>query len=205
MRTFTAILLLYGFSAVAHAAGLTRCECTYENWEGDCSANIKMKNNWITITSSTSQCSRVDWYSDGDPHVTIVTDGVENEEWLGQTKTPKLSIDSCKICRDNQYSNTSKNIDSQPSKSELNNAVITFYNNQGEWAGIFRIGSIDNVRLENSGPNQLTAHVKYFYVPIPGNYKNRTDTGYDQRTFTLIKNKSGWSVVGMGGYMSAHF
>lgn len=82
-------------------APATRCECSYDNWVGTCQANIEQKNKWITILSNTKQCSRVDWYSDSTPQVTIVTDGAEVEPWLGQNVPGKLSIDSCNICKDN--------------------------------------------------------------------------------------------------------
>ena len=91
--------------------------------------------------------------------------------------------------------------DTQPSQSEFNAAISSFYNNQGEWAGVFRIARIDRVRLDKSGPDRFIAHVRYYYTAIPGNYKGRTDKGYDQRTFTLIRNGGGWRVINMGGYI----
>ncbi len=55
------------------------------------------------MISSAQQCSRVDWFLDGEPKVTIVTDGAEMEEWLGQANAPKLTVQSCKVCRDTQH------------------------------------------------------------------------------------------------------
>lgn len=77
-----------------------RCECEYDGWVGDCKARVELKGNWFKVISDTPQCSRVDWYIEGQPQVTIVTDGAEMEEWLGQSSTPKIAIQSCKICRD---------------------------------------------------------------------------------------------------------
>ncbi len=92
-----------------------------------------------------------------------------------------------------------------PSQNELNNLITQFYNNRGEWAGTFRIRNIERVKLEQHDKYRMIAHVRYFYVPVPGNHKGRTDTGYDQRTFALIMNDHHWEVASMGKYMSAHF
>lgn len=92
-----------------------------------------------------------------------------------------------------------------PSQGVLESAITGFYNNRGEWAGVFRIGRIEKIRLETVSDTVTIAHVRYFYTPIAGNYKGRTDTGYDQRTFVFNKNGPIWDVVSMGGYMSASF
>jgi heat shock protein HslJ len=86
------------------AGAPTRCECEYDKWVGDCRAAIKRVKNWVHITSNTQQCSRVDWYIDGQPHVTIVTDGVESEELLNISDASKIAIQSCKVCKDAQAS-----------------------------------------------------------------------------------------------------
>jgi hypothetical protein len=93
----------------------------------------------------------------------------------------------------------------QPSQSVLESKIIDFYNNRGEWAGVFRIGRIEKLRVNSVSDTRAIASVRYYYIPIPGNYKKRTDTGYDQRTFVFIKNGPLWEVVSMGGYMSAQF
>lgn len=93
----------------------------------------------------------------------------------------------------------------QPSQSVLESQIIDFYNNRGEWAGVFRIGRIERLRMDSVSNTRAVASVRYQYIPIPGNYKKRTDTGYDQRTFVFIKNGPLWEVVSMGGYMSAQF
>jgi hypothetical protein len=46
--------------------------------------------------------------------------------------------------------------------------------------------------------------VRYKYVPVPGNRKGRSDTGYDQRIFVVDKSKN-MSVISMKGNMSAQF
>lgn len=85
-------------------AAATRCECEYDKWVGDCRASIKRSKNWVQITSNTQQCSRVDWYIDGQPQITIVTDGVESKELLNISDTAKIAIQSCKVCKDKMMS-----------------------------------------------------------------------------------------------------
>jgi hypothetical protein len=84
----------------ANGQQLTRCQCSYKDGVGDCTAKVSKADRWITVTSNTAQCSRVDWYADGQPQVTVVTDGKETHEWLGQGQNPQLTLQSCKICKD---------------------------------------------------------------------------------------------------------
>jgi hypothetical protein len=115
-------IIFFIMPIVTHSQPLTRCQCTYENWVGDCQAKVELKGNWFKIISNTQQCSRVDWYIDGNPHVTIVTDGAEMEEWLGQSKSPQLSIGSCKVCKDSQYSSNTT------PKNSIENTLIGRWN-----------------------------------------------------------------------------
>jgi len=106
-------ILFFLFTALT-AQSKTRCQCTYKDWVGDCKAKVEFKGNWFKVISDTQQCSRVDWYIGEDPQLTIVVDGAEMEEWLGQAKSPQLVIQSCKICKDSNYP------DSARKKSESN-------------------------------------------------------------------------------------
>ena len=92
-----------------------------------------------------------------------------------------------------------------PTQNAMESAITSFYNNRGEWAGVFRMTSIEKIRLDRISDTQAIAHVRYGYTPIPGNYQNRTDSGYDQRTFVFVKNGPIWEVTSMGGHMSASF
>ena len=50
----------------------------------------------------------VTWYANGEPKITIVTDGKETEEWLGSS-SPSLEIGSCDVCEDNQRTDNATN------------------------------------------------------------------------------------------------
>lgn len=104
-------------------------------------------------------------------------------------------------CSDNSTSQASP----QPAPSVLESKIIDFYNTRGEWAGVFRLGRIEKMRVVSVSDSMAIASVRYYYIPILGNYKKRTDSGYDQRTFEFRKNGPLWEVVSMGGHMSARF
>lgn len=93
--------------------------------------------------------------------------------------------------------------DSEIHQAELKQAIESYYNDQGEWAGVFRIASIEKIRLEKIDAQRSIAHARYRYVPIPDNKRGRTDTGTDQRTFTVVVREGEIKVVHMGAYMSA--
>lgn len=97
MRLLTiALLPLIG---IPNAYAQTRCDCTVDGWTGDCRANVAHEGSFIRITTSTTQCSRVDWYGNNEPFVTIVTEGEDIEEWLGAS-APSVAVQSCKVCTD---------------------------------------------------------------------------------------------------------
>ncbi|MCR4301677.1 MAG: hypothetical protein NUV51_08700, partial [Sulfuricaulis sp.] len=98
-----------------------------------------------------------------------------------------------------------KAVSQPPSQNATESAITSFYNNRGEWAGVFRMTGIEKIKVDTISATQVIANVRYSYAPIPGNYKKRTDSGYDQRTFVFNKNGPIWEVTSMGEHMSAKF
>lgn len=92
------------FGQAQTATAQTRCSCEHTDWVGDCQARLEVKEKWIKVVSNTQQCSRVDWYLDGQPRLTVVTDGAEMVEYLGSNSSPSFAIQSCKVCKDEQRS-----------------------------------------------------------------------------------------------------
>jgi hypothetical protein len=62
------------------------------------------------VISSVQQCSRVDWYTDEAPRLTIVTDGVESVELLSISPNARITVQSCKVCRDAMFPNNQASI-----------------------------------------------------------------------------------------------
>lgn len=89
----------------------------------------------------------------------------------------------------------------QLNMSALRSAVTSYYNNEGEWAGQFRISNITQVRIDGSG-STIEAHVKYRFEPVGSNTRSG---GNDQRIFTLDVSNGNYRVIRMGDYMSATF
>ena len=102
MRIVTLLLLIFAFVSQANAQ--TRCECEYDDWVDDCDAEFERKGDWILFKSDTEQCSRIDWYTDSQPRLTIVEDGKETVNLTGIPSSAEISIASCKVCKDRMYS-----------------------------------------------------------------------------------------------------
>ena len=141
-------VILISFSQIA--ASQPRCECTASNWIGDCNARISLEGNWIKLRSNTKQCSRIDWYANEDPQTTIVTDGTESEEWLGQDKNPKLSISGCKICKDRNYTESRSRQDGQNSKSNLEQLFSGTWRHNSKNAGNLTINITDGQQFQHT-------------------------------------------------------
>jgi len=126
-----------------------------------------------------------------------VADRMANEQCLGRSNG-----NSCNnhvwACNANV-----KGADSKSAPADLTairNAVVDYYDNNGEWAGKFRM-SIEKIRVDGAG-STIKVHVKYIYFPIPG---NNSSSGYDQRIFTINVNGNAYTVTHMDEYMSAKF
>jgi len=81
--------------------------------------------------------------------------------------------------------------------------ALDHYHRYGIWAGVFTIDRVVQQRIEPLEKG-VVLHMHYHYQPIPNNRFQRTDQGYDQRTFSLECDK-GWRVIGMGSHFSARF
>ena len=107
MKSITVLFLLISLWPTLSGAG-SRCDCSPSKRSGTCLSTIDMVSNRIKITSDTPACSMVTWYANGNPNVTIVTDRVSSEEWLGSGNS-SLEIGSCSICFDRVVLNTNQN------------------------------------------------------------------------------------------------
>jgi hypothetical protein len=102
MRSLLALVLLATFFITLTAAASPRCECEYDGRVVGCEARVELNGKWFKVFSDTQQCSRVDWYIAGPyrkSRVTLVTDGVVMEEWLGSEDSPEVIIQSCIVCK----------------------------------------------------------------------------------------------------------
>lgn len=84
-------------------------------------------------------------------------------------------------------------------------AVIFFYQTRGVWAGVFVMDSIIRINYQKLNDRSYTLNVEYHYTPIPNNRLRRTDSGVDQRVFTLEIFGGNYTITSMGGYHSAVF
>ena len=92
-----ALPLTLGWSAAAFAQQL-RCDCT--SVVDTCSADVTARGSYLEIKTDKPQCARVDYFVDGQPFVSVVTDGEDRQDWLARTDSPKIMVQSCQVCRD---------------------------------------------------------------------------------------------------------
>ena len=96
--SFWALLLaLAGARSVG--AQQWRCDCT--SIVDTCIANVESRGSYLDVRTNEKQCSRVDYFVDGLPFVTVVVDGEDRQDWLARTTSPKIIVQSCQVCRDN--------------------------------------------------------------------------------------------------------
>jgi len=101
-RGFTIlVVMLIGSLLSVPAVALGPCDCTVSGWIGTCVADLEVtRETWVKVrTNVPKTCSRVDWYADNDPQMTVVIDGAEIEN-LAPRKPTTLTVQSCKICKD---------------------------------------------------------------------------------------------------------
>ncbi len=76
-----------------------RCDCTQVT--ASCTAEVAVEGNGIVARSNRKECSRIDYFIDGQPFVSVAVDGEAKEAWLPRTEQPEILIQSCQVCRDN--------------------------------------------------------------------------------------------------------
>jgi hypothetical protein len=116
MKKVLPVLLFVAFITQANAQ--TRCECEYDDWVDDCDAEFERKGDWILFKSDTEQCSRIDWYTDSQPRLTIVEDGKETVNLMGIADDADISISSCKVCKDRRFDSLENHHESDAGRQE---------------------------------------------------------------------------------------
>lgn len=87
-------------------------------------------------------------------------------------------------------------------------AVVAFYDQKGEWSGVYRIRSVLKTKLTFTSDTEVRADVEYIFECLnSGNAacSGQVD-GVDKRWFLVRKGSSGnWVGERMGGHLSAEF
>ena len=78
------------------ARAQTGAACDASKVIGRCYANASVEGRWLTLTSSSGKCSRVDWTRNGQPQTAVFRGGVERIELLGQG-VGEIAVQSCSI------------------------------------------------------------------------------------------------------------
>ncbi len=96
------------------AVAQVTCQCEYDDWVGECRAEFERQGDIIILKSDTEQCSRVDWYTDAQPRLSVVVNKHLAQELLGIPSNAEISISSCNVCRDSRFDSDSSSPSSTP-------------------------------------------------------------------------------------------
>lgn len=96
----TALCLFLIFAMSVSGGAMARCDCSSNGWISGCTATIKPDREGVLITSSSTQCSRVDWYLGGSPQVSVFWGGKEWESVARFSGQQSISVESCRVCKD---------------------------------------------------------------------------------------------------------
>src|SRR3954462_8698957 len=92
-----ALALLLAYGGIAH--GQYRCDCT--SVVDTCTAEVAARGSFLEVKTNKAQCSRVDYFVDGQPFVSMVVDGEDRQTWPARTANLKILVQSCQVCREN--------------------------------------------------------------------------------------------------------
>lgn len=92
-----ATTLFNSATATTEIAVQTTAPCDSSSVIGQCRATITKDGNWAQITSSTDQCSIVDWYLGAQPQTTVIRGGLENVELLLGSAKEDVRVANCRI------------------------------------------------------------------------------------------------------------
>lgn len=98
MNVFRYLTLIAFFLVTDFAFSQSRCDC--REIVAGCTGTVEAEGKWITITSSSQSCSRIDYYINGHPRLNVVMDGRDQEEWLGPSKIESIDVQGCVVCKD---------------------------------------------------------------------------------------------------------
>ena len=104
MKAYSHSLFTFLLLVTASQLAYARCECSSKGWVSGCTATINRDGAGVLVTSSSTQCSRVDWYMGQAPQVSVFWGGKEWEPASSWSGKESLSIESCRVCRDEKAS-----------------------------------------------------------------------------------------------------
>jgi TonB family protein len=90
---------LLGFAPAASAQ--LRCDCT--QIVDACQAQVSVSGSTVQISSDHRQCSRVDYFIDGQPFVSVAVDGEAHESRSASVGAPRVLVQSCQVCADSAF------------------------------------------------------------------------------------------------------
>ncbi len=112
------------------------CQCADSNWTGECTGTIRKDGRFIFATSSSKQCSRIEWLAGEDTFVTLVGGGDYIHEWLGADGAqPDIVVQSCWACGKGHGAKASRASSSEESAEEADDPAKKKSRRHSDFAG----------------------------------------------------------------------
>lgn len=123
MNRYLPIIGVFAFALIASSEASARCDCSRNGWISGCTATVMRDGEGVRVTSSSTQCSRVDWYLGQSPQVSVFWGGKEWESVQGQFRASPISVESCRVCKDERADDsaarTPRQVSSSPSSCDV--------------------------------------------------------------------------------------
>lgn len=206
------ILLLAWPSGMIYADYL--CDCS--RVVNSCSANVNLEGMQLSISSSTPECSRIDYLVDGQPYTTLIVGGQERLPWPGPPlRNARIVVENCRVCAEAITAGAADIVESKSAETERSAEafakVLPEYprlawmnQREGDVLVEFTVseqGSVQNIKvLQSGGPELDVASVdaisRYRYRPAVENGKPAVSIGMRERfRFRLLNGSPQVSVT----------
>ncbi len=94
----TVTALLAGSTAASIATAEDECQCREGGWTGECTGDVRQDGRIVFVTSSSTQCSRVEWAANGKSQIALLSGGELIQEWAGEQGKLAIEVYSCWVC-----------------------------------------------------------------------------------------------------------
>jgi hypothetical protein len=149
MRISLILVAIFLFLFADLAPAQSRCDC--REIVDSCTGKVNFDGKWINLESSSKACSRIDYYTNGEPRLNVVMDGGDIVEWLGPSKVESIEVQGCVVCKDTLRGSTT--------------SIISMI---GSWALQERTVTTENGKNVSFGTLTVSAgrspeHFRFFY------------------------------------------
>jgi TonB family protein len=155
-----------------------RCDCT--RIVDACQAQVSVSGSTVQISSDHRQCSRVDYFIDGQPFVSVAVDGEAHDNRSASVGAPRVLVQSCQVCADSAFGSAASASSRSASPPAAGAATASASGRSASAQGSAASGA--NESEERGGPLQALIQVQPTY---PQAALARRLSGYVEVGFTV--------------------